>query len=110
LAKNDGFYAVCRVDDHQTGGEGGHVFPGATTDIAFSIPASENTHMGTLAPNVLADMKKATELALSGKKDPEFTKRVQDEAKKVRAEILKRNGLLDVGTPAIRELRDEVRP
>lgn len=47
------------------------------------------------------------ELAISGKKDPEFVRRVQAEAKKVREEIFEKHGLLDVGVPAIRELRDD---
>jgi len=44
---------------------------------------------------------------MSGKKDPEFERRVQAEAKKIRAEIFKKHGLLDIGVPAIRELRDD---
>jgi hypothetical protein len=63
--------------------------------------------MNTISPQVLADMKRATELALTGHKDPEFTRRVQDEAKKLREEIYRKHGLLDVGVHAIRELRDD---
>jgi hypothetical protein len=63
--------------------------------------------MESIPSEVLADMKRATELALSGKKDPEFEQRVQAEAKRIRAEILRKHGLLDIGVSAIRELRDE---
>ena len=51
-------------------------------------------------------MERATELAVSGKKDLEFERRVQAEAKKIREEIFKKHGLLDIGVHAIRELRD----
>jgi hypothetical protein len=61
----------------------------------------------TIPSDVLADMERATELATSGTKDPEFARRVQAEAKKVRAEIFAKHGLLDIGVPAMRELRDD---
>jgi hypothetical protein len=63
--------------------------------------------MESIPSEVLADMKRATDLAISGKKDPIFEKRAQAEAKMIRAEILRKHGLLDIGVPAIRELRDE---
>jgi hypothetical protein len=31
---------------------------------------------------------------------------VREEAKRVREQVLQRNGVLDIGVPAIRELRD----
>jgi hypothetical protein len=63
--------------------------------------------MDSIPSEVLADMKRATDLALSGKKDREFEQRVQAEAKRIRAEILRKHGFLDIGVFAIRELRDE---
>jgi len=63
--------------------------------------------MGSIPSEVLADMKRATDLALSGRKDPIFERRVQAEAKRIRADILRKHGLLDIGVSAIRELRDE---
>jgi hypothetical protein len=63
--------------------------------------------MESIPSEVLADMKRATDLALSGKRDPKFEQRVQAEAKLIRKEILRKHGLLDIGVSAIRELRDE---
>jgi hypothetical protein len=63
--------------------------------------------MDTITPELKADMEYAVHLIMSGKKDPEFEKRVHAEADKIRAEIFKKHGLLDIGVPAIRELRDE---
>ena len=59
-----------------------------------------------LAPDVMADLDYAAELAATGRKDPEFAQRIREEARRVREEILRRNGVLDIGVPAIRELRD----
>jgi hypothetical protein len=63
--------------------------------------------MEAIPPEIIADMRRATELAMSGQKDPAFERRVQAEAKKVRDEILQKHGVLDIGVAAIRELRDE---
>ena len=59
-----------------------------------------------LTPDVMADLEYAAELAATGRKDPEFARRIREEARKVREEILRRNGVLDIGVSAIRELRD----
>ena len=55
---------------------------------------------------VMADLEYAAELAANGRKDPEFTRRIREEAQRVREQVLQRNGVLDIGVPAIRELRD----
>jgi hypothetical protein len=65
-----------------------------------------NQSMETIPPEILADMKHAVELAMSGKKDPEFERRIHEEAAKIRDEIFRNHGYLDIGVPAIRELRD----
>ena len=55
---------------------------------------------------VMADLEYAAELAASGRRDPEFARRIREEAKRVREQVLQRNGVLDIGVSAIRELRD----
>ena len=55
---------------------------------------------------VMADLEYAAELAANGRKDPEFARRIREEAQRVREQVLQRNGVLDIGVPAIRELRD----
>jgi hypothetical protein len=59
-----------------------------------------------LPPDVLADMQRAIELAMAGKRDPEFERRVQSEGKRIRDEVFKKHGLLEIAVPTIRELRD----
>jgi hypothetical protein len=45
--------------------------------------------------------------ALTGEGDPAILQRIHDEAEKTKREVFEKHGLLDIGTPAIRELRDE---
>ncbi len=59
-----------------------------------------------IPPDVLADMERAMQLALSSTHDPEFERRIQDHAEQIRQEVRRKHGLLDIGVPAIRELRD----
>jgi hypothetical protein len=59
-----------------------------------------------IPPDVLADMQRAIELAMTGKRDTEFERRVQAEGKRFREEVFRKHGLLDIAVPAIRELRN----
>jgi hypothetical protein len=57
--------------------------------------------------DVMAELEYAAQLAASGRKDPAFAGRIAEEAARIRAEVKRKYGLLDIGVPAIRELRDE---
>jgi hypothetical protein len=57
--------------------------------------------------DVMAELEYAAELAASGRKDPAFARRIAEEAARIRDEVKRKFGLLDIGVPAIRELRDE---
>ena len=57
--------------------------------------------------DVMADLEKAARWAAAGQSpDPEFARRIAEEADKVRAEVRRKHGILEIGVPAIRELRD----
>jgi hypothetical protein len=64
------------------------------------------------APDVLpfddaTDTRAVFELLATGKPvDPEILARIRRDAERIRNEIFERHGVLDIGTPAIRELRD----
>lgn len=68
---------------------------------------SMNTNQTNLySPEVRAMLEEAIHHALTGKGDPEVLKKIHEEAEKIRAEIYQKHGTLDIGVPAIRELRD----
>ncbi len=56
--------------------------------------------------DVMAELQYAAQLAASGRKDPACS-RIAEEAARIRADVKRKHGLLHIGVPAIRELRDE---
>jgi hypothetical protein len=66
-----------------------------------------NESIPGIPPDVLADTQAVIESLMTGKPlDPEIRRRVREEADRIRDEVFRRHGLLDIGVPAIRELRD----
>jgi hypothetical protein len=59
-----------------------------------------------IPPYVLADLERAIEILLTGRRDPEFEERIHAQSEKITQEVLKKHGVLDIGVPAIRALRD----
>ncbi len=57
----------------------------------------------------LAELQKAIEYVLTGKRDPEVMRKACERMDRMSAEIYKKHGLLDIGVPAIRELRETPR-
>jgi len=67
-------------------------------------PQSKNL----IPPEALASLQKAAEFAVAGKPaDPAFVQQIAIEAEKIREEVKRKHGILDIGVSAIRELRDE---
>lgn len=62
--------------------------------------------MEQLTPEVVAMMQEAIKHASTGRGDPEILGKVHDEAVKIREEVLRKHGVVDIAVPAIRELRD----
>jgi hypothetical protein len=60
----------------------------------------------SIPPDVLADLERAIELVMTGQSDPEFERRIHAQAEKITQEVLEKHGVLDIGVPAIRALRD----
>ena len=55
---------------------------------------------------LMARMQDAAEKAARGIRDPEEMRKACERMDRVREQIRQRHGLLDIGVPAIRELRD----
>jgi hypothetical protein len=69
--------------------------------------ATPNTNEpGVIPPDVLAAMEEAALAALSNVRDPEAMRKASERMDLMREEIRKEHGVLDIGVPAIRELRD----
>ena len=72
----------------------------------------DNSSMATSEPNslippeVLAELQAAADRAVKGLRDPEIMAKACARMDQRREEIRRQHGLLDIGVPAIRELRD----
>jgi len=61
----------------------------------------------SIPPEVMRDALLVAERVASGQPvPPEVVRRVRERAERIRREVLERHGVLDIGVPAIRELRD----
>jgi hypothetical protein len=62
-----------------------------------------------LPPDLEADTKAVIDSMMTGKPlDAEIAKRIRDRGDRIREEIRQKHGVLDIGVPAIRELRGEL--
>ena len=65
----------------------------------------DTTHW--IAPELVAEFDAAVSRVAAGVRDPEAMRRASERMDRMREEIYKRHGLLDIGVPGIRELRDQ---
>lgn len=68
----------------------------ATTRPIFELPA-----------DVRLMLDETIRHAQTGEGDPVLLRRIQEEDEKIKREVSAKHGLLDIGTPAIREVRAE---
>jgi hypothetical protein len=59
-----------------------------------------------IPPETIADLERAIELVMTGGSDPDFELRIHAQAEKIRQDVFEKHGVLDIGVPAIRSLRD----
>ena len=75
--------------------------------ITFMKTATQNEL--TVDAEVLADEDAVMASFVAGTPiDPEVAERVRERGRRLRDEILQRHGVVDIGVPAIRELRGEL--
>lgn len=53
-----------------------------------------------------SELARAVEILLTGRRDPEFEALIHAQAQQISQKVLKVHGVLDIGVPAIRSLRD----
>jgi hypothetical protein len=61
-----------------------------------------------IASEVDVELQEAIRQAVSGIRDPEEMRKACERMDRMREEVYKREGILDIGVPAIRELRGEL--
>jgi hypothetical protein len=59
-----------------------------------------------IPPQVMAELQAAADRAAKGLRDPQIRAKACERMDHLREEIRRQHGLLDIGVPAIRELRD----
>ncbi len=61
---------------------------------------------GGFSPELMAELQEAADRAAKGIRDPEAIRKARADMDRIREEIRHEHGVLDIGVPAIRELRD----
>jgi hypothetical protein len=59
-----------------------------------------------IPPEIMAELEEAARRAADGIRDPEAMRQACERMDRMREEIFRKHGILDIGVPAIRELRD----
>jgi hypothetical protein len=59
-----------------------------------------------ISPEFMAELQAAAERAARGMRDPQAMREASADMDRIREDIRRRHGILDIGGPAIRELRD----
>ena len=61
-----------------------------------------------ITPELQAEFQAAVRQAMSSRRDPEAMRRAAERMDRMREETFREHGLLDLGVPAIRELRGDL--
>jgi len=69
---------------------------------------THNEKPSAITPELEAEFQEAVRQAMSGKRDPEAMRRAAERMDRMREETYRKHGLLDIGVPAIGELRGEL--
>jgi hypothetical protein len=59
-----------------------------------------------ISPEFMAELQVAADRAAKGVRNPIAMRQASDDMDRIREEIRREHGILDIGVPAIRELRD----
>lgn len=67
---------------------------------------STTTESELILAEVMAELEEAARRAAAGIRDPESMRRACERMDQLSEQVRKKQGVLDIGVPAIRELRD----
>jgi hypothetical protein len=68
---------------------------------------SKNPHADEIPDELWEEVRRATQIAISNVRDPEIMRQAAERMDRLREQIYKREGLLDIAVPYLREARDE---
>ena len=68
----------------------------------------QHTSRTAITPELEAEFQAAVRQAMSSRRDPEAMRGAAERMDRMREETFREHGLLDLGVPAIRELRGEL--
>jgi hypothetical protein len=68
----------------------------------------QHTSRTAITPELEAEFQAAVRQAMSSRRDPEAMQRAAERMDRMREETFREHGLLDLGVPAIRELRGDL--
>jgi succinate dehydrogenase/fumarate reductase flavoprotein subunit len=66
----------------------------------------ETKARSTIPTEIMAELQEAADRAAKGIRDPEAMRKACEEMDRIREEIRREHGVLDIGVPSIRALRD----
>jgi hypothetical protein len=69
---------------------------------------TQNEKSPAITPELETEFQEAVRRAMSGERDPEAMRRAAERMDRMREETYRQHGLLDIGVPAIRELRGDL--
>jgi hypothetical protein len=67
---------------------------------------SIDTPPAGIPPDLMAQIQAAADRAATGVRDPQAMRQASKDMDRIREDIRRQHGVLDIGGPAIRELRD----
>jgi succinate dehydrogenase/fumarate reductase flavoprotein subunit len=70
------------------------------------MATTEQDEPGVIPPELLAEMQEAADRAAQGVRDPEAMRQACERMDQISEQVRRKHGVLDIGTPAIRELRE----
>jgi hypothetical protein len=75
--------------------------------LSPTINVMKTTETNLIPAEITNEMNQAANNAAKGIRDPERIKRARKNMDTIREQIRKQHGILDIGVPSLRELRDQ---
>jgi hypothetical protein len=70
------------------------------------MATTKNDGPDVIPPDLMAELQQAAERAANGVRDPKAMQKACERMDRISEEIRRKHGVLEIGTPAIHELRD----